>query len=194
MGTFKVWGSSKLSENLFSSFALCVGRRLSTFIAYIVCCSERLYNLDGINAVKEIVVKEAPIEEAVQINKCVTEFDPYPKEYFETRYKDKDTLIIAAYIDDKPAGYLVGYNVSDNEFYCWMVGVSPVFRRKGVLKALMDYQEKWAKKREYKKITIKTRNNLREMLAYLVAYGFYFTEVIQRPAVEDNRILLEKKI
>lgn len=159
-----------------------------------LCCSKRLYNLDGINTVKEIIVKEVPIEEAVQINKRITEFDPYPKEYFETRYKDKDTLIIAASIDDKPAGYLVGYNVSESEFYCWMVGVSPVFRRKGVLKALMDYQENWAKKRGYTKITIKTGNNLRAMLAYLVAYGFNFTGVIQRPAVGDNRILLEKRI
>lgn len=140
-------------------------------------------------------IRETSIDEVVKVNKTVVEFDPHTKEFFEERYKNKDTLIIAAYVDDQPAGYLVGYDrFADGSFYCWMVGVNPLFRKKGVLKALMNYQEKWARKRKYTKIKIKTRNKLREMLSYLVKYGFYFVEVIQYPSTEDNRILLEKNI
>lgn len=144
---------------------------------------------------QEIIVKEVPIEEAVKVNSTIVEFKPYSKEYFEERYKDKEKLIIVAYLDNQPAGYFVGYDeFGDGSFYCWMGGVNPKFRKKGVFKALMNYQEKWAKNKGYRKIRIKTRNNRREMLAYLVKYGFNFTEVIQQPNTEDNRILLEKNI
>ncbi len=144
----------------------------------------------------KISVKEVPIEEAVKVNSTIIEFDEsYSKNYFEERYNGKTHLIIVAYVDDKPTGYIVGYDrFNDGSFYCWMAGVDPKFRKMGVLKALMDYEEKWAKNKGYGKIRIKTRNNRREMLAYLVKYGFLLTEVESRDNIEENRILFEKKI
>jgi len=143
-----------------------------------------------------ITIKEVPIEEAVKVNATIVEFDaPYQKDYFEDRYKNKDKLIIVAYVNDQPSGYIVGYDkFEDGSFYCWMAGVNPKFRKLGLLKTLMDYEDKWAKEKGYNKIKIKTRNNRREMLAYLVKYGFFFTEVVQNPNIDDNRILLEKEL
>ena len=142
-----------------------------------------------------IVVKEVDITEAVTINKTIPEFDPYSREYFAERLKNTDDLVIAAYIRGNLAGYLIGYDrFHDGSFYCWMTGVDPAFRRKGVLTALMGYQAEWARKRGYTKIKIKTRNTLRAMLAFLVNYGFYFTEVVQYPDIRENRILLEKDV
>ena len=145
---------------------------------------------------RNITIKEVPIEEVVKVNATIVEFDaPYQKDYFENRYKDKNKLIIVAYVDDQPAGYIVGYDkFRDGSFYCWMAGVNPKFRKLGLLKAMMDYEDKWAKEKGYNKIKIKTRNNRREMLAYLVKYGFFFTEVVQQPNIDDNRILLEKEL
>lgn len=144
---------------------------------------------------EEVEIKETSIDEVVEVNKTIVEFDPHSRRYFEDRYRGKVTLITVAYVDGQPAGYLVGYDrFDDGSFYCWMVGVNPVFRKRGVLKALMNYQETWVRKRGYTKIRIKTRNSLREMLAYLVKYGFYLVEVIQYPSIEDNRILLEKNV
>ena len=144
----------------------------------------------------KIKIKEVSIEEVVTVNATIIEFDsPYQKDHFEERYKDREKLIIVAYIDDKPAGYIVGYDkFNDGSFYCWMAGVNPNFRSKGVLKTLMDYEDKWAKEKGYNKIRIKTRNNRREMLFYLVKYGFFFTGVTQHPNIKDNRILLEKEL
>lgn len=146
--------------------------------------------------INKIMIKEVPITEAVKVNATVVEFtENYPIEHFEERYTGKDHLVIVAYLNKKPVGYLVGYDkFGDDSFYCWMTGVTPKYRGKGVLKAMMSYQERWVKKHGYKKIKIKTRNKRREMLAYLVKYGFHFTEVILYPNVEENRILLEKKI
>lgn len=145
---------------------------------------------------KKITVKQVVIEEAVKVSATITEFDaPFTKDYFEERYKGKEKLIIVAYVNDTPAGYIVGYDkFGDGSFYCWMAGVNPKYRKLGLLKEMMKYEDAWAKKRGYKKIKIKTRNNRREMLAYLVKYGFFFTEVVSYPNIEDNRILLEKKL
>lgn len=143
----------------------------------------------------EIVVRPISIQDIVEIHRTITEFDPYPETHFEERLKGKDNLVIGAYLNDDLVGYLIGYNrFCDSSFYCWMTGVNPHFRRKGVLKALMHYQAEWARKRGYTKIKIKTRNKLREMLAYLVMNGFCFTEVVKYPNIEDNRIFLEKNL
>lgn len=122
-----------------------------------------------------IVIKETTIEEVVKISPTIIEFDvSYQKNYFEERYKNKEKLIIVAYIDNKPVGYIVGYDKFWNKsFYCWMAWVNPKYRRLGIFKALMNYEYKWAKEKWYNKIIITTRNNRREMISYLVKHGFF---------------------
>ena len=144
----------------------------------------------------DVLVREVPIEVAVQISGTVKEFDPpYSKANFEDRYKDREHLIIAGYVENQPAGYIIGYDRDqDGSFYCWMAGVNPRYRRKGVLTALMNYESDWAKSHGYTKLKITTRNNRREMLANLVSKGFLFTDVTPRPDPTDNRISLEKPL
>ena len=146
--------------------------------------------------VNRIEVKEASLEEVVLVNSTITEFgEPYSKEYFAWRYDQKEHLLIVAYIESQPAWYVVGYDAyNDGSFYCWMAGVCPEWRGKGVLKALMLYQDTRAKEKGYNKIKIKTRNNKRAMLSYLVKYWFNFTEVIPQEDIGLNRILLEKDL
>jgi len=143
-----------------------------------------------------IEVKEVPIDEAVKVCQTVDEFDTqYEKEYFESRYAGKEHLIIVGYLDGKAVGFIVGYNRdNDGSFYCWMAGTNPIYRRRGVLTTLMEYEEKWAKNKGYTKIRIKTRNNKREMLSSLVSKGFLFLEVEAREPITENRILLERNI
>ena len=145
---------------------------------------------------EQIVVKEALIEEAVRVSATVVEFDAkFDKKHFESRYQNKNKLIVVAYIKEKPVGFIVGYDkFHDGSFYCWMAGVNPKYRGRGALTALMIYEDNWAKARGYKKIKIKTRNNRREMLAFLVKNGFQFTEITEFPNIDDNRISLEKEL
>jgi len=144
----------------------------------------------------KITIKETQIEEVIKITKTIVEFDEsYQKDYFENRYKNKNKLIIVAYYKNNPVGYIVGYDkFQDKSFYCWMVAVNPNYRKQGILKSLMKYQENWAKQNNYNKIKIKTRNNRREMLSYLVKYNFYFTEIIFHQNINNNRISLEKNL
>ena len=140
-----------------------------------------------------IIIKENQLKDILKIN--IPEFEQYSKDYFLTRIKDKPHLILIAYFDNQPVGYIIAYDrFNDSSLYCWMAGVSIDFRRKGILTALMNYQEQWAKKHHYKKIKIKTRNSRREMISYLTKSNFLFLEVIQKENIKENRILLEKKL
>ena len=143
-----------------------------------------------------ITIREVPIEQVVEITKSIVEFDQaFSKDYFEKRYQNQRHLIIAGFVHDQPAGYIVAYDRDhDGSLYCWMAGVIPAFRRLGVLSKLMDYQSHWAKSAGYTKIKIKTRNNRREMLANVVKRGFMVTQVKTQPDVRDNRIELEISI
>ena len=144
-----------------------------------------------------IEVKEVSIEEAFKVHQNVLEFqeEPISKEYLEERYKNLPHLIIVAYLNHMPVGYIIAYDkYKDKSLYCWMAGVDNKYRRIGVLTYLMDYQTSWAKKHGYNKIKIKTRNVRREMISFLVKNNFNFTSVEQKEFIIDNRINLEKNI
>ncbi|PIN73475.1 hypothetical protein COV20_04595 [Candidatus Woesearchaeota archaeon CG10_big_fil_rev_8_21_14_0_10_45_16] len=144
----------------------------------------------------ELVVKEASLPEAATVNATITEFDRvFDAPYFSQTIGSKKHLIIVAYLSGRPVGYVIGYDkFSDGSFYCWMAGVDPEHRRKGILKAMMTYFNSWVRGKGYEKIKIKTRNNRREMLSYLVKERYNFTEVEPQENIEDNRIMLEKSI
>lgn len=143
----------------------------------------------------KVTVREVSIDEALKVERQIPEFDEYTRESYEEKYKGKEKLILVCYVGGKPAGYIVGYDrYGDGSFYCWMAAVIPQFRKLGVLKAMMGYQDSWARKKGYTKIRIKTRNYRREMLCYLMNYGFLLTGVEPRDNILENRILLERDL
>ena len=142
-----------------------------------------------------ITIRESTLETAVSMHERLPEFDGHELGYYEDRIDDKKSLVIIAYVDEEPAGYLISYDrYGDGSFYCWLAGVLTEFRKKGVLKKMMNYLYDWAKLRGYKKILIKTRNKRREMLSYLTRNGFDIVRVSRREPQSENRILLEKKL
>lgn len=149
---------------------------------------------------ESIVVRESNLLTVAGVGTLIPEFvngpdGLYSLQQLAERIAGKRHLIIVAYCGSEEAGYIVAYEMPNcGSFYCWMAGVIPEFRQKGILKAMMDYLFQWAKNEGYVKIQIKTRNSRRAMLSYLVKYGFFFTEVIPRPNIQENRILLEKPL
>ncbi len=143
-------------------------------------------------------ITESRLEEVVYINRNIPEFETDENlldvNFFKERIGDKDHSILVAYVGHIPAGYVVSYELEDNSLYCWMAGVVPGFRRGGALSELMEKQFEWASVYEYDKVKIKTRNERREMLRYLVKNGFMIVGVEERDNVEKNRIMLEKVV
>jgi ribosomal protein S18 acetylase RimI-like enzyme len=144
----------------------------------------------------KIEIKEGEIDIAIKVHLEMHEFSGfYRREEVEDRYEDKEKIILVAYLNGQPVGYMISYDkYRDGSFYCWMTGVEPDFRRKGVLTKMMDYLNDWAIKHNYESIKLKTRNNRREMLNYLIKNEFNMLNVETNPAVEDNKILFEKKL
>lgn len=100
---------------------------------------------------------------------------------------------MAAYAENENIGYLIGYD-KNNSFYCWVAAVEEKYRRRGILTQMMDIFENYAKELGYSKVTLKTLNNKREMLSYLVKNNWNFTDIIKNENVIQNEIIAEKEI
>lgn len=145
---------------------------------------------------KDIIIKEVSLEESIKVYPKIEEWDR-PEvgtiEYCRNRIDNLESIILGAYVDDEIIGYLIGYEKEDN-FYCWLAAVDKRYRRNGILTKMMNIFEKRAKNLGYNKISLKTLNNKREMLSYLVKNNWNFIEVIKNDNVILNEIIAEKRI
>ncbi|WP_215222889.1 GNAT family N-acetyltransferase [Echinicola shivajiensis] len=143
----------------------------------------------------EIIIREGSIAEVLSLSVAIPEFsDPYGDDVYVDRLKGKPHLILVAEYGGKLVGFKVGYAMDDEQFYSWMGGVLPAFRRSGVAGILADVQTNWAKQSGYVKLVFKTRNMHKDMIRFALKRGFMITDLIKRATVEDHRIILEKKI
>ena len=145
---------------------------------------------------ENIKIAEGEIDLAIEVHIEMHEFSGfYKREEIEDVYKNRNSLILTAYWEGEPVGFMLCYDkYKDGSFYCWMTGVKPAFRRRGILTKMMEYVYGWALRNEYEKITLKTRNNRREMLAYLIKNGFNIKNMEINPAIEENKILFERSL
>ena len=93
-------------------------------------------------------IKKGSIEDAVSVSNQIPELEnPHPKEVYENRMKGKKHLILIAYVEEEMVGFKVGYDKFEDgqNFYTWMGGVLPDFRKKGIADALSKKQETWIK-------------------------------------------------
>lgn len=144
----------------------------------------------------EFLIKQTSLEESLKVFNLIPEWDRKEAgtvNYCKERINGKDSLILSAYFNDQNIGYLIAYQ-KDDSFYCWVAAVIPSFRRMGILTKMMNIYEKYAKKNNYKKLTLKTLNNKREMLNFLVKNNWNFVNIINNDDSVLNEILVEKEI
>lgn len=139
-------------------------------------------------------VKQGNIETVVYLSREIDEFDhPHDEREYEKRLSGIPHLILVAWSNGEAVGFKVGYE-REGSFYSWMGAVKKEWRRKGIAKALADHQESWARQRGYDSITFKTRNRLKAMLTFAINNGFNIIGMEERPDIDENRILLRKKL
>ena len=142
-------------------------------------------------------IKKGSIQDAVTVSLQVPELkNPHPKEIYEDRLSGKKHLILIAYCEGQMIGFKVGYDkFQDGEnFYTWMGGVLPTFRKKGVAEALAKTQEKWIKENGFQNVILKTRNQHQGMLIFAIKNNFKIIDLEPRENIEEYRILLKKKL
>jgi len=139
-------------------------------------------------------IREGNIQEVVELSKLLPEFhNPHGASEYKKRLSKTAHLILIALIDNKLAGFKVGY-AKEGYFYSWMGGVLPAYRRLKIAKSLADQQEAWALSNGFDRIVFKTMNKHKKMLTFAVNNGFDIIECIPKDQIDNYRILLEKKL
>ncbi|UJR09889.1 hypothetical protein I4U23_014111 [Adineta vaga] len=135
-------------------------------------------------------------DQAFSLHQQIPEFQTQSSTYeqlLERINNAKHPLILVAYVDNQPVGYLMGYECN-TLFYIWLAGVLPMYRRHGIFVQLMNQTEQWAKKRNYNVLTIKTRNCFKSMLLFLISHDFKLMDIDKRHSVDSHRLILEKQL
>jgi len=113
---------------------------------------------------------------------------------WQSRLENRQIHPLVAYVDGKPAGFKLGYALSDRVFYSWLGGVLPEYRRLGIAQQLLSAQEEWAQRQGYQQINVKTRNQFRGMLLMLIKNNYQLVEIEKADIPESHRLLLEKPL
>ncbi len=129
------------------------------------------------------------IDEVLDVDAQIPEFDGRTTaNKLMTKLADKANLILIASHDNKPMAYKIGYEVSNTEFYSWLGGVAPKYRKQGVATELRKLQESWAIDNGYSAISVKSMNQYPAMLQLLISSGY------QISGYEDNGCVTSSKI
>ena len=140
-------------------------------------------------------IKTGTITDAVVVDQKLPEFErKKTAEEFEQRLAGRKQQILIARLDDEPIGYYVGYEVSGQEFYCWLAGVAPEHRGSGIATRLRLAQERWAMEQGYTLISVKSRNVFPNMLKMLISNGYQISGYEELGGLNINKIHFLKKL
>ncbi|GGD25568.1 N-acetyltransferase [Franconibacter daqui] len=142
-----------------------------------------------------LTISYATLDEIVSLYHRIPEFTlPVDNAALQQRIGASAACALIAYVGEKPAGFKLGYALDKDNFYSWLGGVLPEYRRDGVAQALLEAQENWAKEKGYKSISVKTRNSFPAMLMMLVKNGYQVIELEKKGEVVDYRLVLRKEL
>ncbi len=139
-------------------------------------------------------IRNVPIPAVAAFCQQLPEFqEPYSELEMEARLAGKRALSLGAFVENQLVGFKLGYE-RDGQFYSWLGGVLPQFRRSGIGQALAAAQEAWALENGYASIMFKTRNRHKAMLIFALKNGFEITGFEERNPTEESRIWLRKEL
>jgi ribosomal protein S18 acetylase RimI-like enzyme len=142
-----------------------------------------------------IVIEEDSIEKLPEIHDMIPEFDHGSTlEGFMKIINHREFIFLVAKVDGKVVGFKFGYFQSPTEFFSWLGGVVPEFRRKQIAKKLAEEMEKRVREKGVKFIRMMTLNKFRNMLLFSISNGFKITGKKSGETVDENKIYLSKKL
>ncbi|MBQ4829993.1 GNAT family N-acetyltransferase [Alteromonas sp. CI.11.F.A3] len=141
------------------------------------------------------IIRTGTLGELMQVNLKIPEFDrEVTQDKFKARLDGKDYLILVACSSSEPIAYKVGYAVSPTEFYSWMGGVAPDYRKKGVATKLRKAQELWAANNHYCSISVKSMNRYPDMLQLLISSGYKICGYEDQGSENNSKIRFVKSL
>lgn len=114
-------------------------------------------------------------------------------ESFQRRFRGRyNVLMLVARLDDRPAGFFIGFELKPTVFFAWFYGVLPELRRQGIASQLMDAVHSWARQNDYESIRFECHNQHRPMLHLAIALGYDIVGIRWDPDRGDNLVIFEK--
>ena len=146
-------------------------------------------------------VREASLAEWLPVNAAIPEFvTPYGEDQVRRRLEGVRQLALIAVLPaadgnkEQPIAFKVGYEKPGGVFYSWLGGVLPEHRRSGAAEALLRAQERWVAQQGYRELQVKSRNEYRNMLRFLIKHQYDIIDVEQQPDPIHNRIYFRKDV
>lgn len=118
---------------------------------------------------------------------------PRDEEHFTRRYLGRHNVVqMVARIQDKPVGFVVGFELKPRVFFLWFLGVLPSHRRSGVASQLLDALHSWCRQNDYESIRFECFNRQRPMLHMAIEQDYDIIGLRWDADHGDNLILLQK--
>lgn len=114
------------------------------------------------------------LEKVVEVLNHIPEFDAvFYREKLAEHLQKYDSILLIAEYTGKPIACILAYNrYFDGSVYAWLGGVLPPFRKQGIATLLQEELEAEARKRFFRSIRMKTRNQHTDMLRFALKHGF----------------------
>ena len=116
-------------------------------------------------------------------------------EAFQRRYLGRHNILqLVARVNDRPAGFFLGFELKPDVFFAWFYGVLPDFRRQGIGSQMMEAAQEWAKQQGYESIRLECHNQHRPMLHLAIVLGYDIIGIRWDADRTDNLVLFEKSL
>ncbi len=120
---------------------------------------------------------------------------PQTSDYFRRRLEGRrNTLILIAELDQKPAGFVCGYELRPTTYYSWLCGVLPDARRLGVATQLTAAEQEWARGEGYEMLRFECHNQARPMIHLAIRDGYDIVGIRWDSRSASNLVVFEKML
>lgn len=117
------------------------------------------------------------------------------EEFFRRRFRGRHNVsMLVALFDDKPVGFIVGFELTPTTYFSWVCGVLPDSRRLGVCTQLMQAQEALAKEHHYSILRFECQNQHRPMLHVAIREGYDLVGIRWETTTASNVVIFEKEL
>ncbi len=121
-------------------------------------------------------IRRGSLEDVLQVHRRIPELrPPGSAEDYRRKIDGRDHLALIAEGSSGPAGFKLGYGVSETVFYSWLGGVDPDCRGQGIAQALLWEQERSAAAMGHTMVRVKSMNRYPAMLHLLLSNGYLVT-------------------
>ncbi len=117
------------------------------------------------------------------------------EDFFRRRFRARHNVTtMVAFLDDRPAGFLVGFELMPTTYFCWLCGVLPDFRRLAIATQMMKALAAWVGENDYSIIRFECRNQHRPMLHVAISEGYDLVGIRYDTATGNNVVIFEKEL